>query len=163
MKPPSDHFWPPLIRSAQVPWFIRARDWSLTLLAWMALAFSLRLGALFLWDYFSHPVFELTHMSAAHWDAAWERLTPFLFMILAVVIWIVAWGVGRRAQLRQTFDRRIVPPLPLEEHAASLGLDPREIEEWRQCRIVTVEFDGNRIAAARSTGREVIQEEANTT
>lgn len=149
MKPASDHPWPPLIRSAQVPWFIRARDWSLTLLAWFALAFSLRLGFLFLWDYLSYPVFELTRMKSPDWGGAWERLSPFLYMILAVVIWIVAWGVGRRAQLRQTFDRRVTPPLSLEEHATSLGLDSREIERWRQWRIVTVHFDADhQIASA---------------
>ncbi len=153
MKPALDHPWPPLIRSAQVPWFVRARDWTLTLLAWIALAFSLRLGLLFLWDYFSYPVFELTRMKSPDWSAAWQRLSPFVYMILAVVIWIVAWGVGRRAQLRQTFDRRVTPPLSLEEHATSLGLDPREIERWREWRIVTVHFEGNRIATAQQGGR----------
>lgn len=154
MKQASDHPWPPLIRSAQVPWFIRARDWSLTLLAWIALAFSLRLGLLFLWDYFSHPIFELTRMKGHDWGGAWQRLSPFVYMILAVVIWIIAWGVGRRAQLRQTFDRRVTPPLSLEEHATSLGLDPREVERWRQWRIATVHFEGNRIATAQSGDRE---------
>ena len=154
MKPALDHPWPPLIRSAQVPWFIRARDWSLTLLAWFALAFSLRLGFLFLWDYFSYPVFELTRMKSPDWAGAWQRFSPFLYMIFAVVIWIVAWGVGRRAQLRQTFDRRVVPPLSLEEHATSLGLDPREIERWRQWRIVTVHFNGYQIATAQPSARD---------
>ena len=154
MKPMSDHSWPPLIHSTQVPWFVRARDWFLTLLAWLALAFSLRLGLLFLWDYFSHPIFELTRMKTPDWNAAWQHLSPFLYMILAVLLWIIAWGVGRRAQLRQTFDRRVTPPLSLEEHATSLGLDPHEIERWRQWRIVTVHFEGNRIATAQPGGRE---------
>jgi poly-beta-1,6-N-acetyl-D-glucosamine biosynthesis protein PgaD len=154
MKQALDHPWPPLIRSTRVPWFIRARDWSLTLLAWIALAFSLRLGVMFLWDYFSYPIFELTRMKGTDWQGALQRLSPFLYMILAVVGWIVAWGVGRRAQLRQTFDRRVTPPLPLEEHAASLGLDPREIERWRQWRVVTVRFDGHRIATAQRGGHE---------
>jgi poly-beta-1,6-N-acetyl-D-glucosamine biosynthesis protein PgaD len=155
--------WPPLIRSAQVPWFIRARDWFLTLLAWIALAFSLRLGLLFLWDYFSYPIFELTRMKAPDWNGALERLSPFLYMILGVVLWIVAWGVGRRAQLRRTFDRRVTPPLSLEEHATSLGLDPQEIERWRQWRVVTVHFEGNRIATAQPGGRDGILTRTNKT
>jgi poly-beta-1,6-N-acetyl-D-glucosamine biosynthesis protein PgaD len=155
MKPAPEHPWPPLICSAKVPWFIRVRDWFLTLLAWLFLAFALRLGLLLLWDYFSYPVFELTRIKTPDWTLVWERLSPFVYMILAVVTWIIAWGVKRRSQLRRTFDpRRLTPPLPLEEHAASLGLDPREIERWRQWRIVTVYFDGNRIATARPGGPE---------
>ena len=80
-----------------MPRFIRVRDWVLTLLAWLALAFFLRLGLLLLWDYFSHPIFELTRMKAPDWGFVWERLSLFVYMILGVVIWIIAWGVGRRA------------------------------------------------------------------
>jgi poly-beta-1,6-N-acetyl-D-glucosamine biosynthesis protein PgaD len=153
MKHAPEHPWPPLITSANVPWFIRARDWFLTLLAWLALAWSLRLGVWLLWDYVSHPVFELTWMKTLDWGEAWERISPFVCMIVALVTWIIFWGVKRRAQLRRTFDpRRLTPPLPLEEHATSLGLDPREIERWRQWRIVTVNFDGDRIATARPGG-----------
>ena len=59
-----------------MPWLIRARDWFFTLLAWIALAFSLRLGVLLLWDYFSYPVFELTRMKSPDWGGAWQRLSP---------------------------------------------------------------------------------------
>ncbi len=137
-----------------MPWSTRARDWVITLLAWLVLAFLLRLGFLLLWDYFSYPIFELTRMKALDWQLIWDRLSPFLYVILGLVTWIIAWGVGRRAQLRQTFDRRVVPPLSLGEHAASLALDSREIERWRQWRIVTVHFEGNRIATAQAGGRE---------
>ena len=154
MKRPTDNPWPPLISSAQVPRFVRVRDWVLTFLAWLALAFFLRLGFLLLWDYFSYPIFALTRMKAPDWSLVWERLSPFVYMILGVVAWIIAWGVGRRAQLRQTFDRRVMPPLSLEEHAASLGLDSGEIERWRQWRVVTVHFEGNRISTAQPGGRE---------
>ena len=153
MKREPENSWPPLISSAQVPRFVRVRDWVMTLLAWVALAFFLRLGFLLLWDYFSSPIFELTRTKAPDWGFVWDRLSLFIYLIFGVVIWIIAWGVGRRAQLRQTFDRRVMPPLSLEEHATSLGLDPREIERWRECRIVTVHFEGNRIATAQPEDR----------
>lgn len=153
MIPAPEHPWPSLITNVKVPWFIRVRDWFLTLLAWLGLAFALRLGLLLLWDYFSYPIFELTRVARPDWGLAGERLAPFVYMILAVVIWIIAWGVKRRPQIRRTFDpRRLTSPLPLEEHAAGLGLDPREIECWRQWRIVTVSFDGHRIATAQPGG-----------
>ena len=153
MKPAPEHLWPPLITDVKVPWFIRVRDWVLTALAWLGLAFLLRLGLLLIWDYFSYPIFELTQVKRPDWGLAWERFSPFVYMILALVTWIIAWGIKRRPQLRRTFDpRRLTPPLPLEEHATSLGLDPREIERWRQWRIVTVNFDGDRIATARPGG-----------
>jgi len=149
MKPAPDHPWPPVISGAKVPWFIRARDWFVTLLAWLALAFSLRLGLLLVWDYFSYPTFEVTRMKAPDWRLVWERFSPFAYSVLTVVCWIIAWGVMRRSQLRRAFDPRTTPSLPLEEHATSLGLDPREIERWRQWRILTVHFEGYRIARAR--------------
>ena len=152
MNPPPKHPWPPLITRAEVPWYIRARDWFLTALAWLAMAFMLRLAVVVLWDYLSHPIFELTHTKVHNWALAWQRLSLFLYMVLALVIWIVAWGVMRRAVLRRNFDPRVTPTLPLDEHAASLGLDPREVERWRQWRIVTVQFDGHRIASARAGG-----------
>ena len=62
-------------------------------------------------------------------------------------------GTPRRSSARRLIGG-VMPPLSLEEHAASLGLDPREIERWRQWRIVTVHFDGNRIATAQPGGRE---------
>ena len=86
----------------------------------------------------------------------WERLSPFIYMILAVVTWIVVWGIKRRSQLRRTSDpRQLTSPLTLEEHAASLGLDPNDVERWRASRIVTVEFNLDRISAveAGSLGR----------
>ena len=39
-----------------------------------------------------------------------------------------------------------------QQHAASLGLDPCEIECWRRWRIVTVDFEEHRIAGARPGG-----------
>jgi hypothetical protein len=146
--------WPPLIKSGQVPWIIRVRDYLFTVLAWLALGFSLRLGLLLLWDYFSHPIFELTRMKAPDWGLIWASLSAFAFLILGAAIWITAWGIGRRPQLRQVFDARVTPSLSLEEHAASLGLDPREVEQWRQWPIVTVHFTGDRIAEAQQGGRE---------
>ena len=154
MKRALDHPWPPLIKSTQVPWIIRARDYLFTLLAWLALAFSLRLGLLLLWDYFSHPIFELTRTKAPDWGLVWASLSAFAFMILGAAIWITAWGIGRRSQLRQVFDPRVTPSLSLEEHAGSLGLDPREVERWRQWPIVTVHFKDDRIANARPGGRD---------
>lgn len=155
MKPAPEHPWPPLITSAKVSRIIRVRDWLLTLIAWIALAYLMRLGPVLLWDYFSHPHLELTWMKALNWSLFWERFIPFLFMILAVVTWITVWAMKRRGVLRRSFDPRPpAPPLPLEEHAASLRLDPREIERWRQWRIVTVHFDGDRIATAQSGRRD---------
>ena len=155
MKPAPAHPWPPLICNAKVPRVIRVRDWFLTLLAWLGLAYLLRLGLLLIWDYFSSPIFELTRMKRPDWGMVWDRLSPFVYMSLAVVAWIIAWGAKRRRQIRRAFDpRQLTPPLPLEEHATSLGLDPREIERWRQWRIVTVDFAGHRIATARPGGAE---------
>jgi poly-beta-1,6-N-acetyl-D-glucosamine biosynthesis protein PgaD len=146
--------WPPVIVGAHAPWYIRARDRFITLLGWLGMAYILRLAVIVLWDYFSQPIFELTHTKEHNWALAWQRLSLFLYMILALMIWILAWGITRRAVLRRNCDSRVTPHLPLDEHAASLGLDPREIERWRQWPIVTVHFKGDRIADARPGGRE---------
>ncbi|HSI14865.1 MAG TPA: PgaD family protein [Chthoniobacter sp.] len=158
MKPPSKHRWPPLITHAEVPWYIRARNGFLTLLAWLTMAYMLRLAIVVLWDYLSHPIFELTHAKEHNWALAWQRLSLFVYAILALVIWITVWGVKRRKVLRRNFDPRVTPSLPLEEHAASLGLDPREVERWRQWRSVTVQFEGHRIVGARPGGPKETQQ-----
>lgn len=152
MKTPADHPWPPLITGAKVPWYIRVRDLFLTTLAWLGMACLLRLGIFLLWDYFSYPVFELTWTNTHDWAPLLQRLSGFIELIIFAMIWIIAWGVKRRAQLRRSFDPRVAPSLPLEEHAGSLGLDPRGVERWRQWRIVTVHFEGDHIASARPGG-----------
>ena len=152
MKPPADHPWPPLISHAKVPWYIRGRDWFFTVLAWLAMAFLLRLGILLLWDYFSYPIFELTWTNTHDWAVMWQHLSGFIDLIVFVMIWIIVWGTMRRAELRRTFDPQVTPSLSLEEHATSLSLDPHEVERWRKWRIVTVHFVGDHIASARPGG-----------
>ena len=148
MKTPPNRLWPPLVTNALVPRHIRVRDLLLTFLAWFCLLFFMRFGVLLLWDFLCYPVFELTHHQSPNWSLLWERLSTFVLLVIAVVFWIIGWAVKRRPQLRRQFDPRIAPILSLQEHATSLGLDPAEVERWRQERIVTVEFKNHRITAA---------------
>ena len=105
--------WPPLITNVKVPWYIRARDFFMTALAWGAMIFTIRLALIVLWDYIAEPIFELTQTKEHNWALAWQRLSGFLYMVLVLALWISAWGIARRRQLRRNFDPRPSPSLPL--------------------------------------------------
>ena len=150
MKPPIPISpWPPVIESGKVPWFVRLRDIILTLLAWLALAHLLRQGLYLVWDYFSHPMFELTRTAPPDWPKILEFMWPFLTLILALVLWLTFWGWTRRQYLCRTLDSRLPSALPLSEHATHFGHDAQTVEAWRLHRVVVVHVEaGNRISCA---------------
>ena len=155
MKPFSPIPWPPLITAAKLPWFVRARDFLMTCLAWIAMAWLLRLALFMIWDYFSDPIFELTRTQAPDWELLWHHFSTFVYLVLSLVIWIVSIGLIRRTQLCQIYDSKTPPVLSLDEHAARFDLEPAQVEQWRQWRITTVFFDEDRIAEARPGGTEL--------
>ncbi len=126
MKPslPSKPPWPPIIDSAHLPF--STRFWQMI---W------------FLWDYFSHPIFALTRDHSLDWLTFWDRIAGFVWLGLWFVIWISIMGIMRRKSIRHSWVTHEVPPLSLHEHAAHFGVTSNTVEQWRDHRIVVVEFD----------------------
>ncbi|MEI7705205.1 MAG: hypothetical protein WCK73_11480 [Deltaproteobacteria bacterium] len=82
---------PPIIRSA-LPWGIRARDLTLTLFTWAAALLLLRDFLDVVRDYLTPPRFQLT-VTNPTWDAILDIYLRHQWVISAVVVWVLAWGL----------------------------------------------------------------------
>ncbi len=149
MKPTDDLPWPPIITSTKVPWYVHARDWILTLLAWAVLFAMLGRGLVIFYDYLTTPLSKAIHhplfikYTAPEWKSLWQHFFITVYASAFMVLWIAFWTVRRIKQVRRTYDPRHPPPLlSVEEHAHSLGLDPKRVSEWREFKVATVQFTG---------------------
>ncbi len=139
--------WPPIISFAHAPWLVRVRDVLMTFGAWALLLYLLRDPVKVFVDYILPPIFELSQHHPVHVMALWTHLQTFVYLSLAVMLWLGIWSIVHRHRLRLV--ARMTPPTPLalEKHAASFGLEEETIERWRKSKIAIVEFDAtNRIA-----------------
>jgi poly-beta-1,6-N-acetyl-D-glucosamine biosynthesis protein PgaD len=139
--------WPPLVTGTRLPLWVRVRDFALTLLAWAALAYLLRDAIALLVDYLSAPLFELTHAQPPQWREIGRHMRPFLSLAGMLVCWLAIWSLLRRKRMRAVPPSPQPAPLPDAEHAVAFGVDPLELDAWREHRIVVVNFDaGDRIS-----------------
>lgn len=143
MKPAIHLKWPPVIDAARAPWFVRLRDWLLTILAWALLLYLLRDGIRLLVDYFSNPIFQLTRTHSLDWMTVWDRLYVFLIMSAVTMLWLMLWGLVHRRRLQLAAHATPPGSLPLDCHAASFNFEAADIEECRKLKVAIVRFDGN--------------------
>jgi poly-beta-1,6-N-acetyl-D-glucosamine biosynthesis protein PgaD len=131
----------PLIRAKRVPPWLVARDVLLTAAAWLAIAQSMRHGLHLLYDYFSHPIFELSHAIPLDVLELWNLLKGFVLIAVCLVLWLAFWAFDGTKRLRAA--RRISQPAPLliNEHAKYVGVKEDELARWKAYRIATVAFD----------------------
>lgn len=139
-SPPPKLPWPPIIDSGHVPLGIRLRDVILTALAWLILIALLWQFIDLLWDYFSYPFFTFSRTHSVAWSLLWDRIEIFAVLSGILVVWLVFVGVARYQDLSRNKDFRIVPPLPLSDHAASFGISESTVQDWRRHRVVVVRF-----------------------
>lgn len=142
--------WPPLVGAINPPPLIRLRDVVITGGAWCLLAYLLRDVVLLVWDYLSHPIFELTVTTAPDWPGIWQRLAPFAGYSAALIAWLLYWAYVSRHRLADASHKPQPPALMVDEHAQSLGLSADQVRDWQTKRSVVVHFDaaGN-IAAVK--------------
>ena len=135
--------WPPLIVADHVPRLIRARDFLLTLLAWIACAillekeFQLLIGGHLEWLGLAY--FE----TEANWPIFFERLTPFLLMTLLLIALLV---VASMLTLRRRRRGLLLPtpaPLGLAEECRRAGIDERTLISVRGSNIVIAHIDAD--------------------
>jgi poly-beta-1,6-N-acetyl-D-glucosamine biosynthesis protein PgaD len=133
--------WPPIIAFARATGLVRIRDILLTAAAWARLVYLMRDGLWLILDYFSYPIFQLTHPHSADWMEVWDRMSTFLVLSVVAMLWLSLWGLIHRRRLQ--FAAHIAPPpeLALEEHAADFHLDLAAVERAREARVAVVQFD----------------------
>ena len=136
-----DLSWPPLIQFARASPWVRVRDIVLTTAAWTRLLYLMRDGLRLIIDYFSYPIFQLTHPHSADWLQVWNRMSTFLILSVVAMLWLVLWGLIHRRRLQ--FAAHVPPPaeLPLEQHAAFFDLDPTAVARSHESKIAVVQFD----------------------
>jgi poly-beta-1,6-N-acetyl-D-glucosamine biosynthesis protein PgaD len=133
--------WPPLIKGANVPGWVRLRDVVLTLLAWALLGYLVRETLDLVHDYLRYPAFEFTSATPPDWPALWGRLQPFFYFVAALTVWLLFWSLLRGRRLRATAPVPQPAPLALGAHAAAFGLDEAALARWTDARVLVVHFD----------------------
>lgn len=146
--------WPPIIAFARASAFIRLRDILLTSAAWSRLLYLMRDGLRLILDYFSYPIFQLSHAHSADWMEVWNRMSSFLILSVVAMLWLVLWGLIHRRRLQFAAAHDTPPrPLPLDQHAAFFHLDPAAVERSHESKIAVVQFDAeHRITSLSQLG-----------
>lgn len=141
MKQNSSPRWPPIIEFSRASWWVRLRDIFLTIAAWALFFYLIRNGLRLMVDYFSDPIFELTHTHPPDWVTIWSHLDDFLVVSTIAMLWLTLWGLIHRRRLQFAVRQPSPPLLPLAEHAARFDVDAAEAERRRQMKIAVVHFD----------------------
>ena len=139
----ADRLWPPIIDFAQASGWVRVRDVLLTAAAWARLLYLMRDGLRLLLDYFSYPIFQLTHPHSADWLQVWNRMSTFLILSIVGMLWLLFWGVIHRRRLQLSAHVTAPPELALEQHAAAFQLDPAAVEQSHAAKIAVVQFNAD--------------------
>lgn len=129
--------WPPLILPMRLPRLTRARDLTLTLLAWLACAVVLRkpIVNLIAW---ASP--SLGSRLRAHIPIDYAIDTsPFLWIASGLVVILILSGIRRRHDLRRvpSADQN-VPPLPNDVQFDGAGVPITQLGGWRSARCLHV-------------------------
>ena len=132
--------WPPLISGASVPWWMRLRDFLLTLSAWIFFVWLLRHPIAQLIDYLRPPVFHMTYLEPPKWGMIWQKLDIYARISLGLILWIIFWGIYRASQLRQLKDGTPAP-LSAKDHAEFFHRVEKEIQAVQKGRHVRARFD----------------------
>ena len=133
--------WPPLITDASVPRLLVVRDYALTILAWLALAWiaehEIVLIVAQVRELFGAP----PGRPLPDWQLWWDRLRPYVIAVAAMAAWLLAWGVAALRRTRR-FARMPQPePLSAADHAAQIGCSEAELVKWRSLKFAVVHID----------------------
>ncbi|HWY68336.1 MAG TPA: PgaD family protein [Terriglobales bacterium] len=134
---------PPLIQAKRLPAWLVFRDILLTVVAWIAIAQSMRYGLYLFYDYFSPPVFSLTHVKPVHVVDIWNPLSEFLLAAICLAAWLAFWAFRGTRRLRQKREAPQPIPLPTSEHAHYFGMKSEELALWKTYRIAIVTFNAD--------------------
>jgi poly-beta-1,6-N-acetyl-D-glucosamine biosynthesis protein PgaD len=139
MSPTTDA-WPPLLTGARRPRWVAIRDVFLTLVAWFLLAWLLRDLLYLAYDFFRHPVFELSTAARPDLGVLWTRLRAFVMMSAALILWLALWAVIGRRRLMATGRSRQPASLTIGEEAGRAGIDEKALSEARRFKVTKVLF-----------------------
>jgi hypothetical protein len=119
--------WPPLIVASEKPRWVWWRDFALTLAMW--LMFAIMLGTEFeLWFGRYLERLGLGHFDTnAHWTLFFERLRPYVYLIISLLAFLAAAAVATNHRRRRTLLLAPPPPLPVAQQARRAGMDEADL------------------------------------
>jgi poly-beta-1,6-N-acetyl-D-glucosamine biosynthesis protein PgaD len=134
--------WPPLICASKVPFWIRARDLILTLLAWILMFYLLRGVAVTILEWMrNEPVLFMARYFESLQEF-WFQLRPFARFAAVLMIWIGLWTLWRYRIFAGTQKFAAQPPdLDLESHSRSRNVPVPILEAWQDQKVVKIDFD----------------------
>ena len=132
--------WPPLITSARQPAWMPWRDRLLTLAMWLLLALLCRNSIALAFDLLREAAGIDRRRPHPDFALFWARLEPYLIVTALLLMWIVTFGMVALRRLRRR-SRHAAPELPLAEEAATRGVTPDALDDWRAARIAVVHVD----------------------
>lgn len=136
--------WPPIINSNAVSIWIRLRDISLTVGAWLIIGFTIHNLLWLIFDYLSDPIFQLTTVAPLNWTAIWRKVSWFIYIALGLIVWICLLASLRRKIINSTKYIKTLPAaVEIRELEIELGVLPADVEHWRELRSVQVFVNGD--------------------
>jgi len=136
--------WPPIINSNAVSIWIRLRDISLTVGAWLIIGFTTHNLLWLIFDYLSDPIFQLTTVAPLNWTAIWRKVSWFIYIALGLIVWICLLASLRRKIINSTKYIKTLPAaVEIRELEIELGVLPADVEHWHELRSVQVFVNGD--------------------
>ena len=136
--------WPPIINSNAVSIWIRLRDISLTVGAWLIIGFTIHNLLWLIFDYLSDPIFQLTTVAPPNWTAIWRKVSWFIYIALGLIVWICLLASLRRKIINSTKYIKTLPAaVEIRELEIELGVLPADVEHWHELRSVQVFVNGD--------------------
>ena len=131
--------WPPIINSNAVSIWIRLRDISLTVGAWLIIGLTIHNLLWLVFDYLSDPIFQLTTIAPPNWSAIWRKMSGFIYIALGLIAWICLLASLRSSLINNTqFIKTLPAAVEMRELEIELGVLPEDVEHWHELRTVQV-------------------------
>ncbi len=138
---PPPQGWPPLITAAgQPPWMLW-RDRALTMLMWIVFAIILETEAELTIAHVIAIIKGVEPEIPANWDQFMNSLFPFTLVIIALVSWLVFFGLLTMRRRLRTMLLPQPPPLAFALEAQRAGMEAPSLAEARRLDLAVAHLD----------------------
>ena len=130
--------WPPLIVASEKPRWVWWRDFALTLLMWLVFAIMLETEFELFFGRYLERLGLGDFDTNANWARFFERMRPYVYLIIALLALLAAAAVATVDRRRRTLLLAPPPPLPAAEQARRAGMDEADLMAARELANVVV-------------------------
>jgi hypothetical protein len=130
--------WPPLIIASEKPRWVMWRDFALTLLMWLIFAIILETEFELFFGHYLERLGWGDFDTNANWARFFQRLAPYLWLIVMLVALLAASTVATLHRLRRFLKQAPPPPLLAIEEAHRGGMDAAVLLAARELPNVVV-------------------------